>query len=83
MIAHIVATNLFPRAGSHSTLIQRDTLFVYFLVSGVKVYLSSFIIPATTCVILDPFDLPFVMLITHIFESHFMFLEDIALVLIK
>ena len=36
-----------------------------------------------TCVILDPFDLPFGMLITHIFESHFMFLEYFALVRIK
>ncbi|TMW92670.1 hypothetical protein EJD97_012708 [Solanum chilense] len=31
----------------------------------------------------DPSDLPFGMLITHIFESHFMFLEDFILVLIK
>uniref|UniRef100_K4CTA1 Uncharacterized protein n=1 Tax=Solanum lycopersicum TaxID=4081 RepID=K4CTA1_SOLLC len=31
----------------------------------------------------DPSDLPFGMLITHISESHFMFLEDFSLVLIK
>ena len=35
------------------------------------------------CVISDPSDLPLRMLITHIFESHFMFLEDLILVLIK
>ncbi|TMX05491.1 hypothetical protein EJD97_017331 [Solanum chilense] len=33
VIAHIVATTLFPRAGSHSMLIQCDTLFAYCLVS--------------------------------------------------
>uniref|UniRef100_A0A3Q7I434 Uncharacterized protein n=1 Tax=Solanum lycopersicum TaxID=4081 RepID=A0A3Q7I434_SOLLC len=36
-----------------------------------------------TCFISDPSDLLFVMLITHISDSHFIFLEDFALVLIK
>ena len=82
MFDHIGSTTLFPRAGSHSLLIQRHTLFSYSLVSGVNVYLSSFIISAMLCFIPDPSDLPFAMIITHIFKSHFMFLEDFTLVLI-
>ena len=83
MFDHIGSTTLFPRAGSYSMPIQCDTPFVYCLVSCVKVYLSSFIISTMTCFISDPSDLLFVMLITHISDSHFIFLEDFALVLIK
>ncbi|KAH0644759.1 hypothetical protein KY284_032643 [Solanum tuberosum] len=36
VIAHIVATTLLPRDGSHSTLTQRDTLFAYCLVFDIK-----------------------------------------------
>jgi len=83
VIAHIFATTLLPTDGSHSMLTQRDTLFAYCLVSGVKMHLSSFIISSMTDVISDPSSLPFGMLITHIFESHFMCLGDFAPVLIK
>ncbi|KAG5580371.1 hypothetical protein H5410_050998 [Solanum commersonii] len=83
VIAHIVATTLLPRASSHSMLTQRDTLFAYCLVFDVKVHLSFFIISSMTDVISDPSSLPFGMLITHIFESHFMCLGDFAPVLIK
>ncbi|KAH0646563.1 hypothetical protein KY284_034447 [Solanum tuberosum] len=83
VIAHIVATTLLPRVGSHSTLSQRDTMFAYCLVSGVKVHLLSFILFAMTDVISDPSSLPFGMIITRIFESHFMCLGDFSPVLIK
>ncbi|KAG5595692.1 hypothetical protein H5410_036924 [Solanum commersonii] len=83
VISHSVATTLLPRAGSHSTLNQRDTLFAYCWVSGIKVHVSSFILSAMTDVICDPSILPFGMLITRIFESHFMCLGDFSLVLIK
>ncbi|KAH0635904.1 hypothetical protein KY289_035819 [Solanum tuberosum] len=83
VIAHIVATTLLPRAGSHSTLTQRDTLFVYCLVSGVKVHLSSFIIAAMTDVIVDLTSLPFGMLITRIFEYQYLCLGDFSPVFIK
>ncbi|KAK4730063.1 hypothetical protein R3W88_023051 [Solanum pinnatisectum] len=83
VIAHIIATTLLPRAGSHSTLSQHNTLFAYYLVFNVKVHISSFIIFAMTVVIYDPTSLPFGMLLTRIFESHFMCLGDFSLVLIK
>ncbi|KAH0642387.1 hypothetical protein KY290_033981 [Solanum tuberosum] len=83
VIAYIIATTLLPRAGSHSTLSQHDTLFAYYLISGVKVHISSFTIFAMTHVISDPTSLPFGMLLTRIFESHFMCLGDFSLVLIK
>ncbi|KAH0645120.1 hypothetical protein KY284_033004 [Solanum tuberosum] len=53
------------------------------LSSFVKVHISSFIIFAMTDVISDLTSLPFGMLLTRIFESHFMCLGDFFLVLIK
>ncbi|KAH0636150.1 hypothetical protein KY285_035895 [Solanum tuberosum] len=83
VIAHIVATTLLSRAGSHSTLTQCDTLFVYCLVFGVKVHLSSFIITVMTDVIADPISLPFGILLTRIFEYQYMCLGDFSPVFIK
>ncbi|KAK4709056.1 hypothetical protein R3W88_029981 [Solanum pinnatisectum] len=67
-IAHIVATTLLPRAVSHSTFTQRDTLLTYCVVSQIKFHL---------------FSLPFGMLITRILESHFMCLGDFSPIFIK
>ncbi|KAH0633214.1 hypothetical protein KY284_036000 [Solanum tuberosum] len=78
VIAHIVATTLLSRAGSHSMLTQCDTLFVYCLVFGVKVHLSSFIITVMTDVIADPISLPFGILLTRIFEYQYMCLGDFS-----
>lgn len=50
-IAHIVATTLLPRAGSHSMFTQRDTLLTYCLVSRIKFHLFSFILSAMVYVI--------------------------------
>ncbi|KAK4731377.1 hypothetical protein R3W88_024365 [Solanum pinnatisectum] len=74
VIAHIVATTL---------LTQCDTLFVYYLVSGVKVHLSSLIIVTMTDVIADPTSLSFGMLLTPIFEYQYMCLGDFSQVFIK
>ncbi|KAH0781719.1 hypothetical protein KY290_001317 [Solanum tuberosum] len=54
VIAHIIGTTLLPRAGSHSTLTQHDPLFVYCLVSCIKVHIYSFTLSAMMDVISDP-----------------------------
>ncbi|KAH0725495.1 hypothetical protein KY284_001360 [Solanum tuberosum] len=54
VIVHIVGTTLLLRAGSHSTLTQHDNLFVYSLVSCIKVHINSFTLSAMTNVISDP-----------------------------
>uniref|UniRef100_M1DR51 Uncharacterized protein n=1 Tax=Solanum tuberosum TaxID=4113 RepID=M1DR51_SOLTU len=60
-----------------------NVILCYCLVSGVKVQLSSFILSVLTDVISDSSSLPFGMLITRIFGTHFLSLGDFSPIFIK
>ena len=52
-------------------LTKHDTSFIYYIMSGIKVHLSSLIIFAITKVIVDPSIILFGILLTHIFEHQY------------
>lgn len=70
IIAHIVGTTLLPRTDSFLTFSLRDTFPVYYLVTKLKIKLSSWVINFMIESAEDPTSLPYGMAITHILEAH-------------
>lgn len=61
VLAHIVATTLLPRTGSFSTFSQRDTFFIYCLVTKLKIKFSCSVINFMIESVEDPTSLPYGM----------------------
>ncbi|XP_070014826.1 uncharacterized protein [Nicotiana sylvestris] len=70
VLAHIVATSLLPRTGSSSTFSQRDTFLIYYLMTKLKIKLSSWVINFMIESVDDPTSLSYGMSITHILEAY-------------
>lgn len=70
VLAHIVSTTILPRTRSFSTLSQKDTFLVYWILTKYKVKLSSCVINFMIESSDDPSRLPYGMIITRLLEAH-------------